>query len=98
MEWLNFGKEKIHKAAINTVSTLKGPPTSSKFLEEGVLTPEEVSLYICFFRVHFILTNSLQSSFKKQEMHSFSNAQHGNGKLEMQLAELIIYQKKNNFL
>jgi len=38
---MQFFKEKVHKAYMNTYNSLTGTLTTSKFLEEGVLTPEE---------------------------------------------------------
>ncbi|KAL6061173.1 Ubiquitin-like-conjugating enzyme ATG3 [Balamuthia mandrillaris] len=41
MEWFDKAKEKIHKTYITTYSSVTGPLATSKFLTEGVLTPEE---------------------------------------------------------
>lgn len=42
MTWWDKTKEKANKTFINAHDAAFGPLTSSKFLMEGVLTPEEV--------------------------------------------------------
>lgn len=41
MEWLNKAKQSIHKSYMETVASVSGPLMESKFIKEGVLTPEE---------------------------------------------------------
>jgi len=41
MEWFTSAKQKIHKTYIESYSALSSPLSVSKFLEEGVLTPDE---------------------------------------------------------
>eukprot|EP01087_Luapelamoeba_hula_P023248 TRINITY_DN850_c0_g1_i1.p1 TRINITY_DN850_c0_g1~~TRINITY_DN850_c0_g1_i1.p1 ORF type:complete len:341 (+),score=43.71 TRINITY_DN850_c0_g1_i1:106-1023(+) len=41
MEWFRSTKQTIHRSLIDTVAAVTGPLAVSKFLEEGVLTPEE---------------------------------------------------------
>jgi len=44
MDFLYRAKEQLHKTYITTYSAVSGPLTVSKFLEEGVITPEEFML------------------------------------------------------
>jgi hypothetical protein len=43
MSWWDKTKEKANKTLINAHNAAFGPLTSSKYLTEGVLTPEEVT-------------------------------------------------------
>jgi hypothetical protein len=45
MTWWDKTKEKANKTLINAHNAAFGPLTSSKYLTEGVLTPEEVRFH-----------------------------------------------------
>jgi len=44
MDSIQKGKYAVYKAATNMIGSMQGPLKDSRFLEKGVLTPEEFVL------------------------------------------------------